>query len=193
MEVILQAKDVPPDLLEYFEPAEYQDTKSVFVVNPGSYAGAHFATFPPALVRPMILAGTSERGCCPKCQAPYERVIERTGHQNKREPAHAPNNCPTKTDSTGWAPTTMATDNWHPTCSCNAGPPIPCTVLDPFGGAGTTGAVARQLGRRWQLIELSQAYCDDHIIPRLSEPLTEWAQQREPEPEPEAVQLGLDL
>jgi hypothetical protein len=38
---------------------------------------AHFATWPQALVRRMIQAGTSERGCCPECGAPWERELER--------------------------------------------------------------------------------------------------------------------
>ena len=36
--------------------------------------------------------------------------------------------------------------------------PIPCLVLDPFGGSGTVGQVARRLGRRSVLIELNPAY-----------------------------------
>ena len=32
------------------------------------------------------------------------------------------------------------------------------TVLDPFGGSGTTGAVAQELGRRAILIELNPEY-----------------------------------
>ena len=34
------------------------------------------------------------------------------------------------------------------------------TVLDPFGGAGTTGLVADRLQRRAILIELNPAYCE---------------------------------
>lgn len=34
------------------------------------------------------------------------------------------------------------------------------TVLDPFGGSGTTGKVAQQLNRRAVLIELNPSYCD---------------------------------
>jgi hypothetical protein len=41
-----------------------RNLRTVWTVNPGSYKGAHFATWPPKLVRPMIKAGTSERGCC---------------------------------------------------------------------------------------------------------------------------------
>lgn len=40
-----------------------------------------------------------------------------------------------------------------------AGCPIDGVVLDPFGGAGTTGLVAEKLDRKWILIELSEAYC----------------------------------
>ena len=39
-----------------------------------------------------------------------------------------------------------------------AGCPVGGMVLDPFGGAGTTGLVAKQLGRRATLIELNPAY-----------------------------------
>lgn len=65
-----------------------------FIVNPQGYKGAHFATWPERLVRPMILAGS--------------------------------------------APTD--------------------TVLDPFGGSGTTGKVALELGRKAILCELNSEY-----------------------------------
>ena len=51
------------------------------------------------------------------------------------------------------------------------GEPVPCTVLDPFFGSGTTGVEALSLRRRVVGIELSRDYCDEHIIPRLSQPL----------------------
>jgi site-specific DNA-methyltransferase (adenine-specific) len=37
---------------------------------------------------------------------------------------------------------------------------VPCTVLDPFFGAGTTGLVADRLGRDCIGIELSQEYTE---------------------------------
>lgn len=40
------------------------------------------------------------------------------------------------------------------------------TVLDSFGGSGTTGAVAHKMGRRWIMVELGN-HCHSHIIPRL--------------------------
>ena len=41
-----------------------------------------------------------------------------------------------------------------------AGCPVGGTVLDPFGGSGTTGLVANNLGRNAVLIELNENYVD---------------------------------
>ncbi len=71
-----------------------RNKRSVWTVATQPYSEAHFATFPPALIEPCILAG------CPKGG----------------------------------------------------------TVLDPFGGAGTTGMVADRLGRNAMLIELNPEY-----------------------------------
>ncbi len=38
--------------------------------------------------------------------------------------------------------------------------PIPCTILDPFAGAGTVGLVADRLQRDAILIELSPEYAE---------------------------------
>ncbi len=71
-----------------------RNKRSVWTVPTHSFKGAHFATFPPDLIRPCILAGCPRGGL----------------------------------------------------------------VLDPFGGAGTTGLVAMQEGRRSILLELNPAY-----------------------------------
>jgi len=71
-----------------------KNKRSVWSVPTKSYSGAHFATFPPNLIRPCILAG-----------------------------------CPTGG-----------------------------TVLDPFGGSGTTGQVAMEEGRKSILCELNPEY-----------------------------------
>ena len=48
---------------------------------------------------------------------------------------------------------------WEPTCQCNAAV-VPCTVLDPFGGSGTTGVVAKYLERNAILIEMNPEYVE---------------------------------
>lgn len=83
-----------------------RNKRSVWEVSTQPYSGAHFATFPPDLIKPCILAG-----------------------------------CPTGG-----------------------------TVLDPFGGSGTTGMVALELGRSAELIELNPDYVDiinerTHVTP----------------------------
>ena len=83
-----------------------RNKRSVWEVTTKPYSGAHFATFPPDLIKPCIMAG------------------------------------------------------------CPAGG----TVLDPFGGSGTTGMVALELGRSAELIELNPEYVEiiegrTHVTP----------------------------
>jgi DNA modification methylase len=49
------------------------------------------------------------------------------------------------------------TTGWAPSCTCNADV-VPCTVLDPFGGSGTTAMVATGHGRAAILCELNPEY-----------------------------------
>jgi DNA modification methylase len=55
-----------------------RNRRSVWEIATSPFPEAHFATMPPALVEPCIMAGTSERGCCTKCGAPWEREIGRS-------------------------------------------------------------------------------------------------------------------
>lgn len=75
---------------------EFRNKRSVWTVGSEPFAEAHFATFPPALITPCILAGCPRGGL----------------------------------------------------------------VLDPFGGAGTTGLVADGLGRDALLLELNPEYAE---------------------------------
>lgn len=50
------------------------------------------------------------------------------------------------------------TVGWKQSCKCEPAEPISATVLDPFGGMGTTAIVALRLGRDAILIELQPQY-----------------------------------
>jgi DNA modification methylase len=143
--------------------------RSVWTIATQPYPGAHFATFPRKLVEPCIKAGTSERGVCPECGAPWVRVVatergpaprERGG---KNYGATAQGTSPTsalrKVGGDDWYAYAgkSETTGWRPSCT-HAADPIPATVLDPFAGSGTTGMVAQSLGRRAVLIDLNPDY-----------------------------------
>jgi len=132
--------------------------RNVWTVASQPFPGAHFAVMPEKLVEPCILAGSSPQAC-EQCGAPYERERGKTGQVSRREPAHVPGNTPTKTDSTGWAPSRFTTNYWRAACSCSdttgSGQ---CVVLDPFMGSGTVALIAKQFGRSYLGIELNPEY-----------------------------------
>jgi DNA modification methylase len=152
----------------YRNPAG-RNLRSVWTIATEPWPEAHFATFPSELARRCILAGTSAKGCCPACGAPWERVVERTS-ENLSNAAkagtiingkgHVSSQVREGHDIRSGPCLTSQTLGWLPTCACDAGHPVPATVLDPFGGSGTTGLVADRLGRDAVLIELSRQYCE---------------------------------
>jgi hypothetical protein len=135
-----------------------RNKRTVWHVNTRGYPEAHFAVFPPELIEPCVLAGCPPT-VCDKCGAPYVRDVESQSRYEKREPAHAPNNAPTKVDSTGWKPPIITDNGFKPACECGHGT-TPGIVLDPFAGSGTTGAVAVKHRRRAILIDLSENYAE---------------------------------
>ena len=125
------------------------------------YKEAHFATFPPKLIEPCILAGTSPQAC-EICGAPWKRVVEKSGqseHGGYRKRADAPGAevSPSSVFRTGKINQTTTT-GWQPTCSCDNEGKAKCKVLDPFAGSGTTLWVAESHGRDSVGIELSEEY-----------------------------------
>lgn len=91
------------DVGETFIDTGNRNRRSVWTVTTKPFKAAHFATFPPDLIVPCVLAG------------------------------------------------------------CPAGG----VVLDPFFGAGTTGVVAYNHGRKFIGIELSETYLKDITVPRI--------------------------
>lgn len=131
-------------------------------VNPKSYAGAHFATFPLQLVRSLLKPSISPEGCCGKCGTQHERVVEKTDVVD--ESHHGSRFDVGKTGERDGGDRTQAGDRfvsrtagWRAACDCQAATEK-CVVLDPFGGSGTVAEVSRELGCRSILIELNPDY-----------------------------------
>jgi len=175
-----------------------KNKRSVWTVSPKAFKGSHFAVYPPELIEPCILAGTSAKGCCGDCGEPYSRIIGKacpmcdtlipTQHKSC-------NNCGYK--NTGWlegrednestragenntigalvsrkktiTPNKTVQQGWEVGCGCNADS-IPCTVLDPFGGSGTTAAVALKHHRKSIMCELNPEYAS--LMPKRIKEIT---------------------
>ena len=91
------------------------------VFNTHGYKGAHFATFPPSMIEPLIKSSTSERGVCPRCGSSWERVIIRVGQKSGRERNRGGREdgfaLPAQWEG-GKNPTEIQTLGWRPTCAC---------------------------------------------------------------------------
>jgi hypothetical protein len=144
-----------------------RNKRSVWTVATQPYPGAHFATFPPKLIEPCILAGCPERACS-ECGAPWERIVERTTSTPGRNPATSfyVNNAGRGDGDRGGAWTDMesCTLGFAPSCTHDATTPTtpttPGVVLDPFAGSGTTGLVALRHGRSFIGIESNPEYVE---------------------------------
>ena len=143
---------------------------------------AHFATFPPKLIKPMILAGCP-RQICPKCgvartrqtKTRYEtdgrkrRPVAKGGKTEQRQKEfgafHYGSVLNIIKETVGWSD-----------CGCNVGFRSGI-VLDPFVGSGTVPMMAQKLARAWIGIDLKPEYCDmarNRIMKECSQKLVKW-------------------
>jgi len=153
-----------------------RNRRTVWTIATEPYKGAHFATYPTALVEPCIKAGTSEKGAGPKCGKPWERVVEKTGgtigkswhnHEDDLQRGMRGGDNGRNIAAELYKTYKVETTGWQPACKCDAGDPIPCLVLDPFAGSGTTLLVARELGRSAVGLDLSMSYLREQAYKRL--------------------------
>lgn len=152
----------------------YRNKRTVWTISTKPFPGAHFATFPPELVEPCILAGTSGRGCCVECAAGWERQADFDGKTIGWWPGCR---CEALGDLVAYPPRPKTKDadalrEWEIVCRqadrvnaerCaehKARPTAPAVVIDPFGGAFTTAMVACRLQRSSIMIERNEEYAE---------------------------------
>ncbi len=153
-----------------------RNKRSVWNVATHPFPEAHFATFPPKLIEPCILAGTSEGGCCAICGEPWRRAVEKefVPQPDIKNPKKLIRDPSALDASSSWGGSKRGsndtkTTGWIRPCKCDSyhEGPLPCVILDPFGGSMTTAIVAYKHGRKFVMIELSETYIKDIGIPRI--------------------------
>jgi DNA modification methylase len=138
-----------------------RNKRSVWTVTTKPFKGAHFATFPMDLIEPCVLAGCPEKVCV-ACGKSYERVMQRPKQldveRNKRSGL----------DDRKIGGVLDKYNRENPSidlglqkqCDCETNETKPGTVLDPFGGSGTTGQIADGHNRNAILCELNPEYIE---------------------------------
>ena len=142
-----------------------RNKRSVWTVSTRPFKEAHFATFPPELIEPCVLASTSHFGMCAECKAPYKRIVERGEIPDRTTRDNTLGVIPgrdktTRLNSVDMAVIPTATTGWGKTCNCTTDAVEPCVILDPFSGAGTTGVVAIKHSRCYIGTELNPDYVE---------------------------------
>jgi hypothetical protein len=142
-----------------------RNKRDVWDIPNKAFKGSHSATFSEELATIPILSSSSEKGCCPACNAPYKRILLKKPMVIRKTDRMALMGEFGRTQSSGTmlSPAESKTIGWQQTCSCILdcawGDPEHCLVLDPFMGSGTVGVVSKKLGRDFVGIDLNADYC----------------------------------
>ena len=125
----------------------------------------HFAAFPTEWPR-RIIQGWSPRGICVECGEGRRPVtLTDLGTKERETPAYTLHGVK-GSGRHGQGSSTLGSRGSSATitgeaCACPepTAPTRPGTVLDPFGGTGTTALVAKVLGRHGISVDMSADYC----------------------------------
>lgn len=153
-----------------------RNMRSVWNIPTKPYRGAHFATFPPDLVRPIVRAGSPSR-CCSKCGGPFAPIVERgeplraqqracgsdlngayLGQATKAFELHGAQNASDVKARILAGMVEKRVVGYRQTCQCVDAGEAKAVVLDIFAGSGTVGQVSIEEGREVILIEISTQY-----------------------------------
>lgn len=147
------------------ERGEGRNLRNVWVIPKRNFPGAHFSTFSPALIEPIVKLGSSPMGVCAQCGAPVQRRTVREPVPEAVQAAFEASRASTVADTgrtdghTHRKPNyrrKVLTTEWEPTCQCDGALIEPAVVLDPFAGSGSAGIAAVGLGRSFIGIDLGE-------------------------------------
>ena len=154
----IRAQPDPVDQMgDRWAPMQGRNRRCVWDIPTEASRGSnHYAAYPEKLCETPILAGCPA-AICTKCGKAREKIYKTENMVINRTDWGAAAGNRTASSGTMVSP---ATHKETGLTDCNCGASFePGVVLDPFAGTGTTGAVAKRLGRKSVLIELSPKYC----------------------------------
>jgi DNA modification methylase len=144
-----------------------RNKRSVWTITTKPFKGAHFATFPKDLIEPCVLAGCPEKVCV-QCSEPYKLKVDikriPRWELSPNDPRYRPSKYENAHDSLNGNTRHSVTETkplgLEKQCDCQTNETKGGTVLDPFGGSGTTGIVAASHNRNAILLELNAEYIE---------------------------------